>query len=117
MAGFFRRLFSLGNAEAHSILDKLEDPVKMTEQGIRELKKDLEVAMQNFAEVKAIAIRAERDMEKAKSGSQDWAGREAAACSPPPGASRLRRWRWKPWRSYLLLTQNFAPVIRRRLHR
>lgn len=72
MAGFFKRIFSLGSAEAHSIVDKLEDPVKMTEQGIRELKKDLENAMRNFAEVKAIAIRAERDMEKAKNASTDW---------------------------------------------
>ncbi len=72
MAGFFKRIFSLGSAEAHNIIDKLEDPVKMTEQGIRELKQDLEKAMQNFAEVKAIAIRAERDMEKSKSGASDW---------------------------------------------
>jgi len=72
MAGFFRRLFSLGSAEAHSIIDKLEDPVKMTEQGIRDLKKDLDEAMHNFAEVKAVAIKAERDMEKSKNGSLDW---------------------------------------------
>lgn len=72
MAGFFRRLFSLGNAEAHSIIDRLEDPVKMTEQGIRELKKDLDEAMHSFAEVKAVAIKAERDMEKSKNDSLDW---------------------------------------------
>lgn len=72
MAGFFRRLFSLGSAEAHSIIDKLEDPVKMTEQGIRDLKKDLDEAMHNFAEVKAIAIKAERDMEKSKNTALDW---------------------------------------------
>ena len=72
MAGFFRRLFSLGSAEAHTIIDKLEDPVKMTEQGIRELKKDLETAMHNFAEVKAVAIRAERDMEKNRLEAVDW---------------------------------------------
>jgi len=72
MAGFFRRLFSLGSSEAHSIIDKLEDPLKMTEQGIRDLKKDLESAMHSFAEVKAIAIRAERDMEKSGSAALDW---------------------------------------------
>lgn len=72
MAGFFRRLFSLGSAEAHSIIDKLEDPVKMTEQGIRELKKDLDEAMHNFAEVKAVAIKAERDMEKSRNAALDW---------------------------------------------
>jgi phage shock protein A len=72
MASFFKRVLSIGSAEAHSIVDKLEDPVKMTEQGIRELKSDLEKAMQSFAEVKAIAIRADRDVEKAKNGATDW---------------------------------------------
>lgn len=72
MAGFFKRLFQLGNAEAHSIIDKLEDPVKMTEQGIRELKSDLEEAMQNFAEVKAASIRSQRDIEKNKTAALDW---------------------------------------------
>ena len=72
MAGFFKRVLSLGSAEAHSIVNKLEDPVKMTEQGIRELKADLEKAMTSFAEVKAIAIRADRDLEKARNGASDW---------------------------------------------
>jgi len=72
MAGFFQRIFSLGEAEAHSIIDKLEDPVKMTEQGIRELKQELEKALKSFAEVKAISIRAQRDMEKAKLDSKEW---------------------------------------------
>ncbi len=72
MAGFFQRLFNLGNAEAHSIIDRLEDPVKMTEQGIRDLKKQLESALQGFAEVKAISIRAQRDMEKSRNGTAEW---------------------------------------------
>lgn len=72
MAGFFKRLFQLGSAEAHSMIDKLEDPVRMTEQGIRELKSDLEKAMQSFAEVKAISIRSQRDIEKSKASSLDW---------------------------------------------
>lgn len=72
MAGFFKRLFQLGSSEAHSIIDQLEDPVKMTEQGIRELKSDLEKAMQSFAEVKAASIRAQRDIEKNKTASLDW---------------------------------------------
>jgi len=36
----FKRLFRIGSAEANSLVDKLEDPIKMTEQGIRELKED-----------------------------------------------------------------------------
>ncbi|MDG1916077.1 MAG: PspA/IM30 family protein [Crocinitomix sp.] len=67
----FRRLFRIGSAEANSLVDKLEDPIKMTEQGIRDLKGDLGKALEALAEVKALAIRsrndADADSEKAKS--------------------------------------------------
>mgnify|MGYP001493103567 CR=1 FL=1 len=36
----FRRIFKLIQSESHSVVDNLEDPVKLTEQGIRDLKKD-----------------------------------------------------------------------------
>src|SRR5210317_1959475 len=66
----FRRLFRIGSAEANSLVDKLEDPIKMTEQGIRDLKGDLTKALEALAEVKALAIRARNDAntdtEKAK---------------------------------------------------
>ncbi|MFQ5715928.1 MAG: PspA/IM30 family protein, partial [Nitrospinales bacterium] len=45
MAGLFSRILRLGKAEAHAVVDKIEDPIKMTEQGIRDLKKDLQEAM------------------------------------------------------------------------
>ncbi len=67
--GFFSRIFKIGQAEAHSLADKLEDPIKMTEQGIRDLKKDLDQSLQALAEVKAAAIRTKRDLETAKSQS------------------------------------------------
>ena len=38
----FKRIFKIGQAETHSIIDRLEDPIKLTEQGIRDLKKDLD---------------------------------------------------------------------------
>jgi phage shock protein A len=57
----FKRLFKIGSAEANSLVDKLEDPIKMTEQGIRDLKKDMSAALQALAEVKALAIRAKND--------------------------------------------------------
>lgn len=60
--GIFKRLFTVGKAEAHSAIDKLEDPIKMTEQGIRDLKKDLDKSLQAVAEVKALAIRSKRDL-------------------------------------------------------
>ncbi len=60
----FKRLFRIGSAEANSLVDKLEDPIKMTEQGIRDLKKDLSAALQALAEVKALAIRSKNDANK-----------------------------------------------------
>jgi phage shock protein A len=59
----FRRLFRIGSAEANSLVDKLEDPIKMTEQGIRDLKEDLGKALEALAEVKALAIRARNDAQ------------------------------------------------------
>lgn len=68
----FKRIFKIGESEAHSALDKLEDPVKLTEQGIRDLKKDMEEAMSALAEVKALAIRTRNESEKYKAQAADY---------------------------------------------
>ncbi|OQX77652.1 MAG: phage shock protein A [Bacteroidetes bacterium 4484_276] len=60
--GIFSRLFKVGQSEAHAVVDKLENPIRLTEQGIRDLKKDLEKSMQAMAEVKAVAIRTKREL-------------------------------------------------------
>ncbi|MGQ1788358.1 PspA/IM30 family protein [Saccharicrinis sp. GN24d3] len=60
--GIFNRIFKVGQAEAHAVVDKLEDPIKMTEQGIRDLKNDLDKSLQALAEVKAMAIRSKKDL-------------------------------------------------------
>jgi phage shock protein A len=60
----FKRLFSIGKAEAHSAIDKMEDPIKLTEQGIRDMKKDLDKSLEALAQVKAMAIRASNDKEQ-----------------------------------------------------
>jgi phage shock protein A len=59
----FRRIFKIGQAEAHSLVDQLEDPIKLTEQGIRDMKLDLEKSLHALAEVKAMAIRARQEAE------------------------------------------------------
>ncbi len=69
---FFGRLFKIGQSEAHSVIDKFEDPIKMTEQGIRDLKKDLQAAMTSLAEVKAIAIRTRREADNQKKLAADY---------------------------------------------
>ena len=68
----FKRLFRVSQAEAHAIVDKFEDPIKMTEQGIRDLKKDLQASMTGLAEVKAIAVRTRREADNHKKLTVDY---------------------------------------------
>ncbi len=72
MASIFQRVFKVGQAQAHSVVDKLEDPIRMTEQGIRDLKRDLQQAMTALAQVKAIAIRLKKDADDQKKLAQDY---------------------------------------------
>ncbi|RYY55759.1 MAG: PspA/IM30 family protein [Chitinophagaceae bacterium] len=57
----FKRIFRIGQAEIHAAVEKMEDPVKMTEQGLRELRDDLAQATEAYAQVKALAIRTENE--------------------------------------------------------
>ena len=50
----------------------MEDPIKLTEQGIRDLKKDLDNSLQALAEVKAMAIRAKNEVETFKNKAKDY---------------------------------------------
>ncbi len=72
MAGIFQRLFKTGEAQAHALVDKLEDPIKMSDQAIRDLKKDLHQSLQSLAEVKSIGIRMNKDADDAKQLAQDY---------------------------------------------
>ena len=72
MAGIFQRLFKTGEAQAHALVDKLEDPIKMSDQAIRDLKKDLHQSLQSLAEVKSIGIRMNKDADDAKHLAQDY---------------------------------------------
>ena len=70
--GIFSRLFKVGQAETHNLIDKLEDPIKMTEQGIRDLKKNLTQSMESVAQVKALAINMERDCTRNTREAEEW---------------------------------------------
>lgn len=69
---FFRRLFKIGEAEANSAIDKMEDPIKMTEQGIRDMKSDLDKSLEALAQVKAMAIRGKNDSDEFLAKSEDY---------------------------------------------
>lgn len=68
----FRRLFKISQAEAHSAVDQLENPIRLTEQGIRDMKEELDKSLHALAEVKALAIRARNDMESYNNAAGDW---------------------------------------------
>jgi phage shock protein A len=65
-------MFKVTQSEAHAVIDKIEDPIRMTEQGIRDLKKDLQGAMTSLAEVKGMAIRTRRDGDNKKKLAADY---------------------------------------------
>ncbi|AHM61696.1 pspA/IM30 family protein [Flammeovirgaceae bacterium 311] len=68
----FRRLFKIGQAETHSAIDQLENPIRLTEQGIRDMKEDLDKSLQALAEVKAMAIRSRSESEDYQQKAQDY---------------------------------------------
>ena len=61
---FFKRLLKMGEAEANAALDNMEDPIKLTEQGIRDMKEDLDKSLEALAQVKALAIRSKNEHEE-----------------------------------------------------
>lgn len=68
----FKKLFRIGQAEIHAAVDKMEDPVKMTEQGLRELREDIKEATEAYAKVKALAIRTENDQIHCQQESRNY---------------------------------------------
>ena len=58
--GILTRLFKIGQAEANAAVDKMENPIRLTEQGIRDLKNNLQAAIKSLGEVRALVIRLDR---------------------------------------------------------
>ena len=69
---FFQRIFKNVQSQAHSVVDQLEDPIKLSEQGIRDLKKDLQGSMRSLAQVKAIGIRLKKDSDDQRKIAEDY---------------------------------------------
>src|SRR5918996_4565793 len=72
MASIFQRLFKIGQSQTHAALDKLEDPIRMTEQGIRDLKHDLQASMSSLAEVKSFTLRLKKELDDNKALASDY---------------------------------------------
>lgn len=69
---FLKRLFKIGEAEVHSAIDGMEDPIKMTEQGIRDMKLDLDKSLEALAQVKAMSIRSKNEVEEYANKAEDY---------------------------------------------
>lgn len=67
-----KRLFTIGKAEAHAAIDKFEDPIKLTEQGIKDMKKDLDDSLKALADVKALEIRSNNEITLESQRAQDY---------------------------------------------
>ena len=68
----FKRVLKISQAEAHATVDKLENPIKMTEQGIRDMKENLDKSLKALAGVKAMAIRARDEVEINRNKAKDY---------------------------------------------
>ncbi len=68
----FKRIFRLFWAETNNAIEKLEEPIKMTEQGIRDLKKDLNKSIEALASVKAMSIKAGKEKEQYANKAKDY---------------------------------------------
>ena len=66
------RLFKIGQSEAHAAVNQLEDPINLTEQGLRDLRRDLDKSLHGLAEVKAMVIRARNEGNGFQSKAADY---------------------------------------------
>ncbi len=60
---FLKRLHNIGEAEVNAWIEKKQDPLKMFEQGIRDLKADFDKNLKTIAQLKASRIKTTNDTE------------------------------------------------------
>lgn len=68
----FKRLLTIGKAEIHSVIESFEDPINLTEQGIREMKEELGKSIEALAQLKALAIRKKNAAEAEEQVAEDY---------------------------------------------
>lgn len=62
----FKKLLKIGQAEIHALVEKMENPTTLIEQGIRDMQEQLATAKEQYAQVRAIGIRAENLVNEKK---------------------------------------------------
>ena len=64
MTRTFSRFFKIVQAETDTALTRLEDPVKLSERGVRDLKRSLSEATMSLAQVKSVALRTRKEAQE-----------------------------------------------------
>ena len=68
----FKRLYTIGKAEINSVLENFEDPIKLTESGIADMKNQLSESVEALAQLKALSIRKKNEMETEGQSAKDY---------------------------------------------
>lgn len=69
----FKKLLKIGQAEIHALVEKMEDPISLTQQGINELHEQLEETTENFTKARALVIRTENEIESKREEASSYA--------------------------------------------
>ena len=70
--GLIQRFFKFIQSNAHSMLSRFEDPIKLAEQSVRDLKENYDESLRGLAQIKAIAITTKRQVEQKKEIAADY---------------------------------------------
>lgn len=62
----FKRLLKIGQSDIHALVEKMEDPIALTAQGIDDMKGQLMAMNEGYISARAIVIRLENSIEEKK---------------------------------------------------
>jgi len=68
----FKRILKIGQAEIHALVDKMEDPISLTEQGIEDMKTQLSETKEAYISARALVIKSENAIKEKEQVAQDY---------------------------------------------
>ena len=68
----FQKLFKVMQSFLHAFVNKIQDPILMAEQAIRDLKKDYDTSMKGLAEIKSLAIETQNKIAEQTEIAKDY---------------------------------------------
>lgn len=68
----FQKLFKIMQSFLHAFVNKIQDPILMAEQAIRDLKKDYDTSMKGLAEIKSLAIETQNKISEQTEIAKDY---------------------------------------------